>query len=221
MRKKGPFLRSLFTATALLISACTTFDVDRDYTLDPNRSEGLAVVSLSVEGLDSAQNPTWRYRRLDKESDGFVLTHNPKQPLDWDLPPGRLGYFALSAGHYEFYQCGFARVSGSGGQYWTTGPGGAPTNTNSWYSSFNTSTYENLKAEPFSVRFEIKPGMATYIGNLHLVWQESSKRGEVQIRDRAERDIGLLRMRLPGNSFDEIILRPAYLRSTNELSQNQ
>ncbi|HJW82492.1 MAG TPA: hypothetical protein VJ396_09660 [Acidiferrobacterales bacterium] len=188
---------SLFTAIALSISACATFNVNHDYTLDPNRSEGLAVVSLSFEGLVSAESPTWRYRRLDQESDGFVLTDNTREPLDWNSPPGRLAYFTLSPGHYEFYQSGFARVRGSGGQYWTIGPGGAPTNSNSWYSSFNTPTYDNFNAETFSVKFEIRPGMATYIGNLHLVWQENRKRGEVQVRDRTDRDTELLKKRLP------------------------
>lgn len=197
--------------TTTILSGCTTFNVDQDYTLDPNRAEGLAVVSLSQEGLDSGENPTWRYRRLDKDSDGFVLAHNTRQPLDWDSPPGRLVYIALPPGQYEFYQCGFARVRG-GGQYWTIGPGGAPTNSNSLYSSFNTPTYDNFKAEPFSVQFEVKPGKATYIGNLHLVWQEDRKRGEVQVRDRAERDIDLLKRRLPENSFDEIMLIPSSAR---------
>jgi len=200
--------RLLFTATALLISACATLNVDRDFSLDLNRSEGLAVVSLSFEGLVPAEGPAWRYRRLDNEGDGFVLTHTTQQPLDWESPPGRLAYFALPPGHYEFYQCGFARVRGSGSQYWTISPGGAPTNTNSWYSSFNTPTYDNYKAEPFSVKFEIRPGRATYVGNLHLVWQENRKRGEVQVHDRAERDIDLLKQRLPKNSFDGILLSP-------------
>jgi hypothetical protein len=193
--------------TTIAIAGCTTFNVNHDYILDPNRSEGLAVVSFSFEGLVSGENPTWRYRRLDKGSVGFLLTHYARQSLDRDLPPGRLAYFALSPGYYEFYQCGFARVSGSGSgsQYWTTGPSGAPTNTNSWYSSFNTPTYENLKAEPFSVKFEITPGRAIYIGNLHLVWQENRNTGKVQVRDRRERDIDLLKLQLPGNSFDEMM----------------
>lgn len=181
-----------------LLSSCATINVDRDYTLDPNRPEGLAVVSLSFEGLVPAESPTWRYRRLDDGGEGYVQTNNARMPLDWDLPPGRLAYFALSPGNYEFYQSGFARVRSGGGQYWSIGAGGVPTNSNPWHSGFNSPTYDNFKAESFSVKFEIRPGMATYIGNLHLFWQENRKRGEVQVRDRTERDIDLLKMRVPG-----------------------
>lgn len=186
------------------LSACATFSVPGTYTLHDKSNEGLAVASLSFEGLGPNEAPTWSYRRLDAEGRAHLMNKWVWEPLDWDSPPGRLAYFVLSPGQYEFYESGFSRASGGGGMTWTIGPGGVPTNSNPHYAGFNQPTYTGFNAEPFSVKFEIKPGKATYIGSLHFVWQELGRRGTVTLRDESVRDLALLRERLPRIDSAEI-----------------
>ena len=194
---------SAFAAMAML-SGCATFSVPSGYTLQDKNDEGLAVVSLSYEGLASNEAPTWRYRRLDGEGTAHLMNKWVWEPLDWESPPGRLACFSLPPGQYEFFESGFSRASGGGGMTWTIGPGGVPTNSNPYYAGFNQPTYTGFNAEPFSVKFEIKPGKATYIGSLHFVWQELGRRGTVTLRDESVRDLALLRERLPRIDSAEI-----------------
>ena len=195
-------------ATVLLLSACATPNVDKDYSLDTRPDEGLAVVSISFEGLGAEISPVWEYRRLDGDVRGKLFT-SARNPLDWNAPPGRLAAFALPTGRYEFYRCRFVRSSGDGGMSWHAGDSGGVTAANPWYSGLNAGTYDELTADPFAVRFEVIAGKATYLGNLHLHWRLLENRGEVQVRNEAERDIRLLRTRYPGLRSDQVTVSRA------------
>ncbi len=189
------------------LSACATFSVSSFYTLKDKTTEGLAVVSLSFEGLGLQEAPVWRYRRVDGKHDGELITRWAWEPLDWVSPPGRLAYFALPPGQYEFFESGFSRITGGGGITWTIGPGGIPTNSNPYYAGFNQPASTRLSSEPFSVKFEIKAGTASYIGNLHFVWREAERKGIVTVHDESGRDLALLLERLP--RVDRSVIRSA------------
>jgi len=134
---------------------------------------------------------------VDGAGNGQLVTKWVWEPLDWESPQGRPAYFALPPGQCEFFESGFSRASGGGGMTWTIGPGSVATNNNPYYAGFNQPTYSGFNAEPFSVKFDIKPGKATYVDNLHFTWREMERKGFVKVRDESARDLALLRERLP------------------------
>ena len=192
-------MKSLSTPIAVLfLAACTSFNVGNNYTLDGKTQEGLAVVSLSYEGIGSGISAKCEYRdTANAEATGYIMADTRREPADWHSPTGRLAYFSLTPGRYEFFRCGFARQTGGGGQYWSVGPNGVPTNNNPAYSALTVPVYAGFDGEPFSARFEILPGRATYVGNLHFVWNEVQQRGRVIVTDRSDRDLALVLQRLP------------------------
>jgi len=190
------------------LAACAGVNVPDNYTLDEQTREGLLVVSVSGEGLRKEEAPVWHYHRSDGAGKGEIITGYLREPLDWTDPPGRLVYIALAPGRYEFNEAGFARQVSPTTTYWTTGAGGVATPNNPNYAGFNTAQYASLKAEPFSVPFEIVPGKATYLGNLHFVWNEAERKGSVVLLSRAERDLALLKQRLPNIQSSQIRKAP-------------
>ena len=183
-----------------LLAACATPNIGWDYSLRDSGNEGLVAVALSFEGTGHAANPTWEYRSLDGGSSGTLMTRMPDAPEDWNLDSGgRLAVFELPPGRYEFYLCRFSRPSGGNGMRWTVGGSGGVTMSNPAYSGLNAPTYDRFVANPFSVPFEVRAGKLSYIGELHLRWAYTSEArglGEVQVADRAGRDLPLLRARL-------------------------
>ena len=196
--------RSGLLGLVLLLAACASVNVNHDYTLGETSKEGLLVVSVSGEGLAKGGMPVWLYRRSDGTAKGEIITGYLREPLDWNDPPGRLAYIALAPGYYEFYEAGFARQTSPAATYWTTGKDGIATANNPYYAGFNTAQYASLNAEPFSVPFEVLPGQATYLGNLHFVWDEAERKGKVVRLNRAERDLALLQQRLPNLQLIQI-----------------
>lgn len=189
--------RALVLLTAVLLSACATRNVDPDYRLDGDKAEGVVVVSLTYEGLDRRDSPSWSYRRLDAEGGNRIFARSLRSQLDWEAPPGRLAVFALPPGSYEFYRCEFAGLAGQAQPTWSTGRDGVITANNPWFAGFNTPDYTARKAEAYSVKFEVAAGKAIYLGNLHLTWRGPPHTGTVSVLDRAERDLGLLRTKYP------------------------
>ena len=183
--------------TVPLLWGCSTPNVSENYIFDDTGSEGLAVVSLSYEGLKSQEAPIWRYRRVDQAGKAYIATKWAWTELDLYTPPGKLAYFALPSGEYEFYEGSFSGVSGGGGSTWTLTSAGVPTNSNPYYAGFNQPTYTGYKAVPLAVKFSIKPGKATYIGNFHFVWNAKDQKATVTLRDESKRDLELLQKRLP------------------------
>jgi hypothetical protein len=200
-------MKRVWVMIAAFLAACASVNVSQDYTLGQTNKEGLLVVSVSGEGLAKGETPVWHYRRDDGAGKGEIITGYLREPLDWNDPPGRLAYIALAPGRYEFYEAEFARQASPATTYWTTGRGGIATASNSSYAGFNTAQYASLDAEPFSVPFEVLPGQATYLGNLHFVWNEGERKGKVVLVNRAERDLALLQRRLPNIQLNQI--RPA------------
>lgn len=199
--------RRWIVISALFLTACATVNVARDFTLTEASKEGLLVVSVSGQGLATGETPVWMYRSSDGTGKGEIITGYLRQPLDWNDPPGRLAYVSLAPGRYEFYKAGFARQASPARSYWTIGKDGIATANNPSYAGFNTAQYASLDAEPFSVPFEIVAGKATYLGNLHFNWDETTSKGRVTLLNRAERDLALLQQRLPNIRPNQI--RPA------------
>ena len=197
-------VRSTVVFAVLLVGACATLNAPSNYTLTKTSGEGLLVLSVSGEGLQKNETPVWSYRRSDESEKGSIITTNLRQPQDWSDPPGRLVYIALGPGRYEFYEAGFARQMAPATTYWTVGANGIATPNNPNYAGFNVAQYTPINAEPFTVSFEIIAGQATYIGNMHFVWNELKHQGRVVVSDRSDRDLSLLLQRLPKLRADQI-----------------
>lgn len=193
----------LILGVVLSLVGCATTNVGRSYTLTDNSGEGLAVASLSYAGLGDSETPTCYFRRVGSEETRSLMLNTLPLPLDWKSPPGALVYFALPAGRYEFFRCGLTRTSASAPS-WHIGKGGVPTNADPNYAGFDSVRYPSnaIYAKPFSIPFEILSGKATYAGNLHFTARIIGS--EVVLFDRSERDLSLLRQRLPQLRAEQI-----------------
>lgn len=200
--------RCVTALIACLLTACASVNVPHDYALTEANNEGLLIVSLSGEGLGKGETPVWMYRQTEGNAKGEIITGYLREPLDWADPPGRLAYIALAPGRYEFYEAGFARQVAPARPYWTIGKGGVPTANNPDYAGFNIAQYAPFNAQPFVVPFEIVAGQATYLGNLHFIWNEAEQKGKVVLVNRAERDLVLLQQRLPNIPLSRIRRAP-------------
>lgn len=201
---KQLFRTPCLVAVVTLLTACATPNVGRDYAPDGRENEGLVVLSLSHEGIDEGERVNWHYRSLDGSVGDRLLSSNLRDPLDWRDPQGRLAFFTLPPGKYEFYRAEFLRQSANGVPAWSIGAGGAPTNSNPYSAGFNAVRHASFSARPFSVPFEVVGGKAIYLGNLHLVWSDQAGNGKAVVMDRAARDLGLLRERLPNIELADI-----------------
>mgnify|MGYP003624356822 CR=1 FL=1 len=198
----------LSMVVALGLTGCAaTSDLPTDYVLDPKQPEGLAIISLTLSGkpLEGVSSFEYRLRmltpkdgeaviarpyfespkqhargvsRLTSRADGdrriVVKGPNSIEPLDLreDATAGRVTSLRLPAGAYEFYTWALKDPAGqSGGTEY--GP-----------------------QRPFSYQFVVKPGRATYIGQLDLHLSEW-KTQKITVEDRRERDLALLRKKVP------------------------
>ena len=182
---------------ALTVASCATPNVDPDYQLQTTDAHGLLIVSLTQEGLGPHEKLVWLYRKVDGTVKDRLISENSGDALDWRNPNGRLIYIALPAGYYEFYGAGFARAGPGPNPSYHVDSKGAVTASSAYHAGFDAARYRSLDAEPFSIPFEIRPGAATYIGDLHFQWSDTEGLAKVQRFNRSERDLSLLRERLP------------------------
>jgi hypothetical protein len=193
---------------ALALAGCaTTADLPANYALDADQPEGLAVVSLTLSGmpLNRVNSFAYRIREVPPRDERAVATKphfsgatqharwvgngggsrmvqrdlavkgpNSREPLDIVLdgkPGGRLATVRLPAGEYEFH---------------------------AWRLKERTS-YGELEYAPqqgFAYRFSIKPGVATYLGRLHLHLDQGNTQ-RVAVEDRQAEDMNLLGQKYP------------------------
>lgn len=190
-----------------LAGCATAPDLPPDYALDPSGPEGLAIVSLTLSGKawDKVESFDYRIRPVAAQEEELVSARpyfsSAKQHARWlidtnghraanwnvvvkapnsDNTPdvtdhgtvhGRVASLPLPAGDYEFYAWKLREPSPYGGTE---------------YSPKQTFSY------PFSVR----PGQATYIGqiNLHLSERNTQR---ITVEDKRERDLAVLRKKHP------------------------
>ena len=92
--------RTLLFVVLLAVTSCTSFNAPLDTQLDLSDEAGMAVFSLTSEGVLS--NFFLRYRG---ESNGDVTQWTVQNPRDWESNPrGRLVVLKLPVGEYEFYE---------------------------------------------------------------------------------------------------------------------
>ncbi len=109
------------------------------------------------------------YRNIKTRAGGFLRTYSKTIPMDWENPTGRLIVAELPVGAYEIYR---------------------------WESTDGLVFFNS--ADSFSIRFEVVPGRATYIGGILIELGTENYPGNLlskkrkvgfAVRDESERDL--------------------------------
>lgn len=198
MFKQGSLamLAARVAMAAAVAGGCALSPVSKDFALDGRGNTG--VVYLSLTRVGSLESSMWlKLRGVGHGYSGLVAVDDYGVTRDWakiamsprindfghasaEEPVGYLAAFALPAGEYEFY--GWHGAS----PMWTQ-PGDD-------YS---------IRSQDFSVRFTVRPGTVTYVGNLQITVPErivaDHRRGtfHISVSDRQERDSAVLREKYP------------------------
>lgn len=193
-----------------LAGCATAPDLPQNYTLDVSRAEGIAIVSLTLTGmqLDKTSDVEYRLRELAPRPEEAVVTKllssspqrharslsdresyrpvirpitvkglNTAEPLDIlsdGKPVGRLAVLRLPPGNYEFHGWKVKAPDSHGER-------------------------EYAPAQAYSYRFSIKPGIASYIGRLHLDL-ESQRSQRLMLEDQRREDLATFGKKHPGLS---------------------
>jgi hypothetical protein len=180
---------------ASLVSGCRTVNVSDDHAIDQKKNTGVAVVSLTMAGLPGSTNMWLNYRGIGSDYKSMIPVTDILASSDWRCPAfartretapcGRLAVVELPSGEYEFY---------------------------SWHGGGNNMTYRSVKE--FSKRFTVVQGKAVYLGNVHfsisdaprVTFGTSQFAFRVNISDRRERDLPLLKAKHPKLTEDLLII---------------
>ena len=165
--------------------ATPTASVGASYSLDSNSANGLLVGSVKYSGLLSGYKVY--FHGLDNDASGYFeagkgIMLNPIPPKsDFRGVNGVLQVTELPAGNYEISRWGV------------------------------TSGYAHIsQTQPFSIKFKIEPGKATYIGS--FVFSVTKKMGltvtgvNVDFKESYSEDVGILRQKYLGLEHAEIYM---------------
>lgn len=193
--------------TLTLAGCAATADLPSNYTLDANQPEGLAVISTALSGIPMSQVIQYEYNiravplnerqavtvkphfgsntqhaRWVASSEAWkevalaavVKGHNT--PASPDIPnagspSGRLMTLRLPAGNYEFHS-------------WKIRERG------------NYGEMEYAPKQSFSYRFSIRPGVATYLGRLHLTLDEQ-RTHRIAVENQNDHDLKIFKQKYP------------------------
>jgi hypothetical protein len=178
-------LRGVFLVVmAVGLAACATRNIANDYALSDGANKGVVVGSITYSGAYAGYEV--HYRKVDDAAvRGFfhygmnkylAMPRTGKSDIAEPGNPGVRGdLFAaeLPAGEYEI---------------------------SSWEVSQGT-TATSTPTQPVSIRFTVKPGEATYLGNYHFVRTSRaltlSTGYEVTAKDEAARDLKIFAEKYP------------------------
>lgn len=170
--------RVLITLFAVFLASCVspTASVKKSYALDKTSEKGLLVGSVKYSGLLSGYKVY--FRGLGNNESGYFEAGKgmmliPVLPAsDFESIKGKLQVVELPEGEYEISRWGV------------------------------TSGYANLsQTQPFSIKFKIEPGKATYIGS--FLFSVTNTMGltvtgvRVNFEDRYSEDIAALNGKYP------------------------
>lgn len=188
----------LAVAAAVLAAGCMSGARNADPGYRPG-SNGLLVASLTASGHSPPGRLSYLVVRAEQPAQtvAAIPLNDEALALDWQLGDyavhnngyGRLAVVELPPGHYELRR-GFIYVSAQEA-----------------YAS----------ARVLGYRFEILPGKATYLGNVHVDIEISAARrihADTSLRDRRSRDLPLLHRKYAG-------VRPEHLVFPGEVDREK
>jgi hypothetical protein len=168
----------ILVCSAIFAGGCASFNAGTDYRPAPNSDRGLAVFSLTGSGIGYFNI---KFRKTSGDRESFAPSGGTAGPKpDWINPTGRLVAIELDAGEYEFFA-------------WEDHFGASPTQSSATVVPSPLAMRSKLSKTPFSVRFRMRPGAVTYLGNVHLA--VTSDTYTVRVFDRSERDLPLFHER--------------------------
>lgn len=164
----------VFSILFVLSGCASVSNVPTDYALSQDSETGILLASVSYHGSYSGYSIKFRKigsSKWDKLEVGSGTAFLPPGMLDWDIEArglrGNVFAIELPAGEYEF---------------------------GSWFVSSGVASISPVN--PFSIRFNIYPGNATYAGNFHFVRESgfgATVTGvNVHYEDKYDRDIPII-----------------------------
>ncbi len=91
-------------ALSISVASCASFNAPLDYKLNRASGKGLAVFSLTTEGVFNNFYIMYRDRQ-GGNVDGDISLFTRQTPLDWDsIEKGRIIILELPEGEYELYR---------------------------------------------------------------------------------------------------------------------
>lgn len=180
-------MRLLVVLVLAVLEGCGSMNLEPDYDLAAHPGKGVVVISVTLDGdRDATFRPNRQLEIFGRElSSGRQVVWLGIRSSDFDFGEHALGTLLVRE-----MEAGVAELRSS--NLYIGGGGGSRLSI-------------RTKRPPPVLSFEIKPGVVTYLGNVHthLLWGESSRRGRVVvgyvpvIADQSERDLGFVYSRYP------------------------
>ncbi|WP_372522184.1 hypothetical protein [Sulfuricaulis sp.] len=170
---------------SLILVGCATPDVSKDFSLSPDSKTGLLIGSVKFHGRYSAYRVY--FKGLDNKDKGYFeaggndafASYFFTRGSDFHDPEGKLQVTELTPGEYEI---------------------------NSW--GVQSGVAHLSQTQPFSIKFKIKPGKATYIGSFIFTVTNSTMAvvtgTKVDFVDAFDEDVKVLPRLFPNLSMTDI-----------------
>src|SRR5690349_18327039 len=175
-------LPAVILLAALFLASCVVNDVKPDYTFKGDKPKGVVAVALTYHGgvMDFL---LWRYRPVGQQKPRNQPQNTPQAtpeqnpaifsfgnsgsavhwppPINQAVPAtriaGRIAVVEIEPGTYEFF-----RWEGRSGNFLL-----------------------NSGVKPLAIRFTVEAGKVTYLGDVHMFWENPAYRvGVYDMRDR-------------------------------------
>ncbi len=205
--------------SALLVAGLTGCaaapDLPSTYSLDPNRLEGLAIVSLTLSGkpLDKVSDYEYRIREVLPRGEAYAVVSqhyaSARQHARSVQDEGKdrpVTHSVVVKGPNNIDALDIQEAGKTKGRLAALRLAPGDYEFHSWQVR-EPSTYGETEYKPareFVYRFSIKPGEATYIGrlNLHLSSRNTER---ITVNDRQVEDMSLLGQKYPALRAAKIV----------------
>jgi hypothetical protein len=162
----------------LLLSACTSTNIPKEYKLPENSNVGLAVGTITYTGSIGA------YR---------ILVTNESNTIKYRFEIGQVQWDPFSEGEFD-------KDLGMKGKPFATELPAGNYILSHWLIAQGAST--TMSKEPISIPFTIEAGKPIYLGNFHFTKTSNfglggTKTALVTLEDKANRDLPILNKRYP------------------------
>jgi hypothetical protein len=172
-----------FVVISWVLASCATKDVSNDFSLSPDSKTGLLIGSLKYNGFVSGYRVF--FKGLNNDEKGYFEAGSSDLvsfiTTRYDFPDlgGKLQVTELTPGEYEI---------------------------NSW--GVKSGVAYVSQTQPFSIKFKIEPGKATYIGSFMFTGTKSLGNTvtgvKVDFADAFDEDVKVLRRLYPNIAMTDI-----------------
>lgn len=214
----------LCTSIFALSGCATVSDLPLGYTLDAQKAEGLAVVSLTLSGQDLDQVSSFEYRvreaagEATEEVQRRPYFHSARQQARWlqdkDAQGPAARHVRLTVKDQALAEP--LDIVDSGEAIGRLAVMRLPPGDYELYdwkvvvpNRYGGDVFSPKRA--FAYRFRVEAGRAIYLGNLDLRMTEQDTYG-ITVENKAKRDLALLEKKLPSMRAEDVTYRPGEMR---------